>query len=699
MAENEVKIKISAVDQASRTINEVKSNLGSFGDTTNQASQQVKTMGQRAGELSRFMLPIVGTAAAVGFGMVKVANNVEGFNKLIARAGANVEATKEELQAFRDVAVKATRDTMFSAEDAAEALFFLAGGTITAKEAQEALSDVVKFSTAAGFEDLRQGVLAVSDAMVLFKLRDEEVAKATDILTKAGQIGFQTMEELINSFQQAAPAAALAGMSMEETTAILTALGDQGFRGSEGGTALKRALEQLADSKVQDELRDIGVKVKDASGEFVGFINLLEQLEKQTQGMTGLEKQSVLSEVFGQLAGPRIASLLGLGTEGIKEYEESLKNAQGATEKASEAVNDALNPVEQLSGRWFEFQLKIAPAVIVALEGIIDWVDATTDLLVNIGPAVADGFLALIDLIKDIGNALNTMVDETTEFIVNWIADIKVSFESFKTDVKRILEDIKQAWESTWIFINEFVANLIGLMMGTVMALLDNFIASWQEKLLKLADSIVNAWQSIKSKTIENWNEIINAISDKMLEISDKIQEKLTEIKDKWNEVWGGVRDFFIGVWDAIGNKIKSVVDWIEEQIERLKMILAPIGGIVGSITGGAGGAAGSAAGAIGGAAGSIGGAIGNIGSIIGESFQDIINRGRGRASGGPVSSGQAFVVGEKGPELFVPNSNGQILAGASGVTINITGVFPNRSLAEEMGDMIIDKLKMNLRI
>ena len=32
-----------------------------------------------------------------------------------------------------------------------------------------------------------------------------------------------------------------------------------------------------------------------------------------------------------------------------------------------------------------------------------------------------------------------------------------------------------------------------------------------------------------------------------------------------------------------------------------------------------------------------------------------------GRATGGPVSSGRAYVVGESGPELFVPSSSGRI--------------------------------------
>lgn len=51
-----------------------------------------------------------------------------------------------------------------------------------------------------------------------------------------------------------------------------------------------------------------------------------------------------------------------------------------------------------------------------------------------------------------------------------------------------------------------------------------------------------------------------------------------------------------------------------------------------------------------------------------------------GRATGGPVTAGRAYRVGENGPELFVPSSSGRIVAAGSGgsggrdvrVTINV---------------------------
>ena len=43
-----------------------------------------------------------------------------------------------------------------------------------------------------------------------------------------------------------------------------------------------------------------------------------------------------------------------------------------------------------------------------------------------------------------------------------------------------------------------------------------------------------------------------------------------------------------------------------------------------------------------------------------------------GRAVGGPVNASQPYVVGENGPELFVPRTNGEISTNIPGATINV---------------------------
>lgn len=62
-----------------------------------------------------------------------------------------------------------------------------------------------------------------------------------------------------------------------------------------------------------------------------------------------------------------------------------------------------------------------------------------------------------------------------------------------------------------------------------------------------------------------------------------------------------------------------------------------------------------------------------------------------GRATGGPVAPGRAYLVGERGPEMFLPTSSGQVLPatgrGASrdvriAITVNGTGGDAPRALA-----------------
>ena len=69
------------------------------------------------------------------------------------------------------------------------------------------------------------------------------------------------------------------------------------------------------------------------------------------------------------------------------------------------------------------------------------------------------------------------------------------------------------------------------------------------------------------------------------------------------------------------------------------------------------------------------------LGSLLGGS--------PGRATGGPVSPGRAYMVGERGPELFVPTSSGAVVApsqgGARDVRISIAVNAPAGSAPEAL--------------
>jgi phage-related minor tail protein len=71
----------------------------------------------------------------------------------------------------------------------------------------------------------------------------------------------------------------------------------------------------------------------------------------------------------------------------------------------------------------------------------------------------------------------------------------------------------------------------------------------------------------------------------------------------------------------------------------------------------------------------------------------------KARANGGPVSSGQTYMVGERGPELFVPGRSGTIVAndkmggGSTNVVVNVdakgSSVEGNEQGANQLGRVI----------
>lgn len=83
----------------------------------------------------------------------------------------------------------------------------------------------------------------------------------------------------------------------------------------------------------------------------------------------------------------------------------------------------------------------------------------------------------------------------------------------------------------------------------------------------------------------------------------------------------------------------------------------------------------------------------GNMGGLFGSLF--------GRATGGPVNAGQAYRVGERGPETFVPTTPGKIIPagrGGGGITVNVQNNSPaqveTKPRADGGFDMIISQVE-----
>ena len=160
-------------------------------------------------------------------------------------------------------------------------------------------------------------------------------------------------------------------------------------------------------------------------------------------------------------------------------------------------------------------------------------------------------------------------------------------------------------------------------------------------------------WETAYEEYIENATNAAQHVQGIFGDSMNDLHETLTE---------------FITTGDANFKEfMKRIVDRIlEAQIAAvLGKALSGLGDLFG---GGSGGSSG-------GSGGSSGGIFGKVGSFLGGAVGGFF----GRASGGPVSAGNPYLVGEHGPELFVPQHLGKIDnnpgAQTSSVTYNINAV------------------------
>lgn len=128
--------------------------------------------------------------------------------------------------------------------------------------------------------------------------------------------------------------------------------------------------------------------------------------------------------------------------------------------------------------------------------------------------------------------------------------------------------------------------------------------------------------------------------------------EQMADFRKKLDESGPAVRDFAknVGeiasaVLDVIG-AIKEAIGWLDKFIGKESAANKVIGWATGSTP------ARIAANAAGGGS-----------KPMAKNYHGI----PGRAAGGPVTSGQPYMVGERGPELFVPNGSGHIQPNRSG--------------------------------
>lgn len=238
----------------------------------NAVKQRYQVGKELAGNMASVGAAGVGIAAAGTMAGVKLLMPGYEFAQKNSELQAVLGVAKDsaEMAALRKQARQLGDNTAASADDAAGAQIIIAkaGGDV---DAIQAATPVTLNMALANRRTMEENAALLMGMKSAFQLSNDKVAHIGDVLSMTMNKTAADFDGMSDALTYAAPVAKNAGVSIEETAAMVGALHDAKITGSMAGTGSRAVLSRLQapTGKAWDALKELGVKTSDSKGNTV----------------------------------------------------------------------------------------------------------------------------------------------------------------------------------------------------------------------------------------------------------------------------------------------------------------------------------------------------------------------------------------------------------------------------------------------
>ena len=328
-----------------------------------------------------------------------------------AISGASAEEVKILTRQIRETGAT----TVFTAEEAADAMETMALAGWDAQQMIAGLPGVVNLAAAAG-EDLASMTSIVADGMNAFQLSGERAAvKFADVLAKAATSSNTNVALIGESLSYVETTAGNLGYSIEDVALALSAMANNALKGSVAGSSLNTTLTRMsgANSTAAKQMEAMGLSMYDATGEAKPLAQFLEELRDAFKGF-GDDAQSAQIAAY-RLAGQRgmrgLLAIVNANDEQWKALKEDIYNFQGAAEQIStERLDNYSGKVQLLSDAFTDLKISMGNQLLpLATEGVEVLTDLTgkANDLVQTSPGLAVWATGAAGAIVGVSKAVN----------------------------------------------------------------------------------------------------------------------------------------------------------------------------------------------------------------------------------------------------------------------------------------------------
>lgn len=500
----------------------------------------------------------------------------QNFTSTMSEVSAISGATGEDFEKLEACAREYGATTVFSASNAAEALKYMSLAGWDADQSTSALGGVLNLAAASGME-LGAASDMVTDYLSAFAMEAGDAAYFADLLSYAQSHSNTTAEALGEAYKNCAANLNAAGQDVETVTSLLEGMANQGYKGSEAGTAMAAIMRDITNGMKDGAIKigETSVAVMDAQGNFRDLTDILTEVEAATNGMGDAERAVALSSTFTADSTNGLNLILNEGMDNIAGYEEELRGASGSAEEMANIMNDNLSgDVAAMNSAFEELGLKIYDAlesklragvqfitngVIPAIEWLGGHIPEVTIAVSGLGAVIAAmnwGTIsskiamvkgALVKLAAALGG-----VSLPAIAIIAVITAVALAFTNLWKNNEEFRNKITAIWDGIKAKFDEFGQGIVDRL---------NALGFEFEDITEVMKAVWDGFCEVLAPIFEGVFQQISNILNEALDILTGLFDIFAGIfTGDWDMVWQGVQEVFGAVWDFV---VATFENWI----------------------------------------------------------------------------------------------------------------------------------------
>lgn len=343
------------VERTRGQLQNLQTELRNTSITSEEVNKKITTFKDHAKEdfaaVAKAAAAITAALIAVGKKAVDVGMEFDSsMSQVAATMGYSVEEintkgseAQQTFQKLRDTALALGKSTSKSANEASEALNYMALAGYDAETAIAMLPKVLDLSSAGEIE-LAKASDMVTDAQSALGLSIEDTEKLIDQMARTASKSNTSVEQLGEGILNIGATAKDMKGGTKELTEVLGLLADNGIKGAEGGTKLRNILLKLEapTDKAAAKLEELGVKAYDSDGKLRSMQDIFTDLNTAMADMTEQDKSLAKATIFNARDLGAVNALLNTTSDRWNELGDAIEDSTGAAHDMAEVQLDNL---------------------------------------------------------------------------------------------------------------------------------------------------------------------------------------------------------------------------------------------------------------------------------------------------------------------------------------------------------------------